>query len=78
MSDTTQTSHGITNLILTIPEMALQVIQSLLALPRILLKRVLRILLGVGGKSSDKEAVVNKGKGVKGLKSPIKKRVSTG
>ena len=78
MSDTNQTSHGITNLILTIPEMALHAVQSLLALPRILLKRVLRILLGVNGKSSDKGAATNKGKGVRGSKSPIKKRVSPG
>lgn len=65
-------------LILTIPEMALQLIQSFLALPGVLLKRVVRIVLGVRGKSTDKGAGVNKGKVVKGSKSSTKKRVSTG
>ena len=76
--DTNQTPRGITYLILTIPETALELIQSLFALPGVLLKRVLRILLGVRGKSADKGAGVNKGKGVKGSKSPTKKRVGTG
>jgi hypothetical protein len=78
VSDTNQTPHGIIYFILTIPEMALQLIQSLIALPGVLLKRVLRILLGVRGKSTDKGAGVNKGKAVKGSKSSAKKRVSTG
>lgn len=78
VSDTSQTPHGIMFLILTIPETALQLIQSLLSLPRIILKRVLRVLLGGSGKSADKELGVNKGKGVKGSKSTTKKRVSTG
>ena len=78
MSETNQTSHGITNLILSIPETGFQLVQSILALPGTLLKRVLRILLGVRGEPGDKTAAANKGKGVKGTKSPTKKRVSTG
>lgn len=78
MSDTNQTSHGIANLILSIPGTGLQLVQSILALPSTLLKRVLRILLGLRGKSGDKMATANKTKGTKGTKSSTKKRVSTG
>lgn len=65
-------------LILTIPETTIQLIQSLFALPGILLRRILRSLLGVVGKSTNKAVGANKGKGVKGPKSPTKKRVSAG
>jgi hypothetical protein len=78
VSDTNQTSHGVTNLILSIPGTGIQLVQSILALPGTLLKRVLRILLGISGGLGDKTATANKGKGVKGTKPPTKKRVSTG
>jgi hypothetical protein len=56
--------------------MALQIVQSIFTLPGTLVKRVLRVVLRVNGKSVDK----NGGKQVKGkgTKSPIKKRNSNG
>jgi hypothetical protein len=77
MSDTVQPSRGIVNLILAIPEMVLELIQYILALPAVLLKWVLQLTLGVAGTSGGKSSVGNKGKS-KGSKSPIKKRVSVG
>jgi len=74
VSDTNHGSQGIVNLILTLPEAGLQLLQSILGLPGLPLKRVLRVILGVGRKSGDNGVAVNKGKGMKGTKSPVKKR----
>ena len=79
VSDSNQTSTGLFNLILSIPETGLQFVQSLLSLPKVLLRRVLRILLGVKAKPSERVAMTNnnKGKG-KTVKSPSKKRGAGG
>jgi hypothetical protein len=71
ISDSTNPSQGIVNLVLWIPEMALQIIQSIFTLPGTLVKRVLRVVLRVNGKSDVGKQV--KGKGTR---SPIKKRNS--
>jgi hypothetical protein len=49
-------------------------VQSILGLPGSLLKMVLRIILGVRGKGAENGVAVNKGKGSKGAKSPVRKR----
>jgi hypothetical protein len=78
VSDSTQGSAGIVNLILSIPETGLHFIQSLLSLPKIVLRRVLQILLGVKEKPGEKVAMANnKGKG-KAVRSPSKKRAVGG
>jgi hypothetical protein len=79
VSDTNQTSTGVLNLILSIPETGIQFVQSLLSLPKVLLRRVLRILLGVKAKPGERVAMTNnnKGKG-KTVKSPSKKRGAGG
>lgn len=76
VSDTSHGSQGIVNLILTIPEAGLHLVQSILGLPGLLLKRVLRVILAVGRKTGDKGVAANKGKGTKVTKSPVKKRGS--
>jgi len=76
VSDTTQGSAGILNLILSIPETGLHFIQTMLSLPKALLRRVLRLLLGVKEKPVDKTSTSsNKAKG-KAVRSPGKKRVA--
>lgn len=78
VSDTTQGSAGILNLILSIPETGLHFIQAMLSLPKALLRRVLQLLLGVKEKPVDKTSTSsNKGKG-KAVRSPGKKRVASG
>ena len=75
VSDSSQGSTGIVNLILSIPDTGLHFVQSIFSLPKIVLRRVLRILLGVKQKPDEKNVAMTnpKGKG-KVVKSPSKKR----
>lgn len=79
VSDTNQGSQGIINLILSIPETGLHFVQSLLSLPKVVLTRILRMLVGVKQKSGEKTAAManQQGKG-KAVRSPTKKRVAEG
>jgi hypothetical protein len=73
VSDTNQTSQGIVALVLSIPETIVQFIQSILMLPGMVLRRVMRILLGGSARPMDK-GTANKGAKAKGTKSLPKRR----
>ena len=73
VSDTNQTASGIVGLVLSIPETIAQFVQSLLAVPGLVLRRGVRILLGGKGQVVDKGSMSKLGKG-KGVKSPVKRR----
>lgn len=76
VSDTNQASHGIVNLVLSLPETIIQTFQSLLALPGLVLKHILMIL--VKGRSGIKGVNGIKGKVSKmGSKAPANKRVAS-
>jgi hypothetical protein len=78
VSDTNHASTGIVHLLLSIPETGIQFAQAILSLPKVLLGRVLRIILGVKERPGEKVvAAGNKGKG-KAVRSPAKKRVTGG
>jgi hypothetical protein len=73
VSDTNQNSNGIVGLVLSIPETIAQFVQSLVALPGLVLRRGVRVLLGAKGRAVDKGSASKAGKG-KGMKSPAKRR----
>ena len=73
VSDSSQHSQGIVNVIFTIPEAIIHIIRNLLSLPGLLFKRALKIAFQ---KAPEKPTTASKGKGVKVSKSPVKKRSS--
>jgi hypothetical protein len=80
VSDTAQPPPTLLNLILASPEAVLHFIQSLLELPGVIFRRVIRIILRAGGgkaKTGKVDAVNGKGKTTdKGTRSPTKKRIA--
>jgi len=78
VSDSTQPPHTLLSLILSIPEAIVHVVQSVFELPGLVFKRVIRVILGgsVKARSNGKvDTLNNKGKTVKGTRSPTKKRL---
>jgi hypothetical protein len=73
VSDSTHPSNGIVNLVLSIPETMFQIVLSVFALPGVLVKGVLRTVLGIKRNPVDNNVNGSKGK-TKGTKSPVKKR----
>jgi hypothetical protein len=73
VSDTNQSSNGIVGLVFSIPETIAQFVQALLALPGLVLRRGVTIVLGGKGRVVDKGSASKVGKG-KGMKSPAKRR----
>ena len=76
MSDTSQPSASLLNLLLAVPEAGVRFLMSLVELPGVVVKRGMKILFGVGKKNGKVEVSNGKGKTVKGTKSPNKKRTA--
>jgi len=82
VSDTSQSSQGLINLILSIPGTVIQLIQSILLLPKVIAIRILGVLLGNRSSGSDKAGTMERAKPStstvspsKGTKNHMKRRV---
>jgi len=82
VSDTSQSPQGLINLALSIPDILIQLIQSLLLFPKVVVIRILHIILGKRSSGSDKAGTIDRAKSSsstvspsKGTKSHTKRRV---